>query len=151
MSMPLSREALSLLELMPQWQLRAHLQPVSPAAWGAQCKALLVAVLTNPADRRLWESIGRAMTLLGMHQFWSDAQLLPSENSEQALGRILQDKPGVLLVFGEGLKAALISAQPDLTQCCALRCARAISAIAHSAQQKRALFALLAQLKREAL
>lgn len=148
MSMPLSREGLAVLELLPQWQLRAHLRPASTAPWGMECKALIIAVATNDIERRLWASIGRAMQSLGLHAFWLQAELLASEQIEQAVQRVMQERPAQLLVFGSGLGKSLVSMQPAIAESCTLRSVESLSRIAGSAKHKHRLFASLVELKR---
>ena len=151
MNTPLSREAMAVLELLPQWQLRAHLRPASAAAWGAQCKVLIVAVVASEIEKRFWANVGKALHALGLpQQLWSDAQLLTAEQIEAAVERVMQDQPGTLLVFGESLKKSLLGFQPDLEGLCKLQCLPSVSECINSGKQKRRLFASLLEFKREA-
>ena len=150
MNTPLSREAMAVLELLPQWQLRAHLRPASATAWGAQCKALMVAVVASDIENRFWANMGKAFHGLGLpQQLWSHAQLLTGEQIEAAVGRVMQDQPGTLFVFGESLKKGLLGFQPDLEVCCKVRCLPSVSECINSGKQKRRLFVSLLELKRE--
>ena len=149
MSMPLSREGLAVLELLVQWQLRPHLQPAVTAAWGAECKALIVAVAANDTDKRLWANIGKAMQALGLHTLWSQVELLASEQIEQAVQRVMLDRPGALLVFGDALRKGLIALQPSIAELCTVHCVEPLSQLARHAERKRRLFKLLVELKRE--
>lgn len=148
MSTPLSREGLSVLELLPQWQLRPHLRPASSEPWGVECQALIVAVAANDIERRLWANIGKAMQALGLHSFWLHAELLASEQTELALQRVMHERPGVLLVFGDGLKKALVSMQPAIAESCTLRSVESLSLMTGSAKNKHILFSSLVELKR---
>ena len=151
MNVQLSREALSVLELLPQWQLRPHLQPASAAPWGIDCNALLVLVAASQTEQRLWANLGKAMQAMGVPQaYWSQAHVMASEHIEQALQRVLQEKPRVLVIFGESLKKALMSLQPALEDQCAVRCVEPLVNVAKNAQHKRALFELFAALKPKA-
>ncbi len=151
MNTPLSREAIAVLELLPQWQLRAHLRPASAAAWGAECKVLMVAVVASEIEKRFWANVGKALHPQGLpQQLWSDAQLLKGEQIEAVVERVMQDQPGTLLVFGESLKKGLLRFQPDLEGSCKLRCLPSVSECVNSGKQKRRLFASLLEFKREA-
>jgi hypothetical protein len=149
MSGQLSREGLAVLELLPQWQLRPHLRAANSEPWGAECKALIITVVANDLERRLWANVGKAMQALGLHGVWAQSEVLASQQIEQAVQRVMQERPGVLLVFGGGLKKALLALQPGIETSCAVHGAHALAEIAGSAALKRALFTSLAQLKQQ--
>jgi hypothetical protein len=149
MSAMLSREGLAVLELLPQWQLRPHLRPASTALWGAECKALIVAVAANETEKRLWANIGKAMQALGLHALWAHAELLASEQIEQAVQRAVRDRPGTLLVFGETLKKGLLALQPSIAESCTVRSVESLSLLVGGAKHKQMLFKSLVELKRE--
>jgi hypothetical protein len=149
MTATLSREGLTVLELLPQWQLRPHLRPAGTGPWGAECKALIVAVAANDAEKRLWANIGKAMQALGLHALWSQAELLASEQIEQALQRAMLDRPGTLLVFGDALRKGLLALQPSIAESCTVRSVEPLSLLAGRAEHKRMLFKSLVELKRE--
>jgi hypothetical protein len=149
MSTMLSREGLAVLELLPQWQLRPHLRPVSTGPWGAECKALIVAVAANDTEKRLWANIGKAMQALGLHTLWSQAELLASEQIEQAVQRAMLDRPGTLLVFGDTLKKGLLALQPSIAESCRVLSVEPLSLLAGRAEHKRMLFRALVELRRE--
>jgi hypothetical protein len=149
MSARLSREGLAVLELLVQWQLRPHLRSASTGPWGAECKALIIAVAANEPEKRLWASIGKAMQALGLHTLWSQAELLASEQIEQALQRAMLDRPGRLLVFGESLKKGLLALQPSIAESCTVRSVEPLSLLSGRAEHKRMLFRSLVELKRE--
>ncbi len=149
MSVSLSREGLAVLELHTQWQLRPHLRPASTAPWGAQCKALIVVVAAEDLEKRLWANIGKAMRGLGLQAIWSQAEVLASAQIEQALQRVMHERPGLLLILGDELKKGLLSLQPAIEGSCTVRSVERLSVLLGSAEQKRMLFKSLVELKRE--
>ncbi len=149
MSLSLSREAYAALELLPQWQLRPHLRSVSAQPWTAQSRLLIVAVVSNESCKRLWANIGVAMHSLGfLENFWADAEILSTHQTEQAIQRVLHEQPEQLLIFGKELKQALTALQPELETLCTLHCVEGLDAIAQSGRLKRELMSCLLVIKK---
>ncbi len=152
MSALLSREALALLELLPAWQLRPHLQPVAQQRWGEHCTLLVIGVASTPTSKQLWANINKAVHALGFAENMGlQTEMLSAVQPEQALRIVMQEKPARLLVLGEALEQGLLALSPEIQQACQVQGLAGLESIAGSASHKQSLWRALAALKRERL
>jgi len=113
--MSLSREALSLLELLPMWQLRPELRAeIHQHESAGKRSVLMVAGLAHSqADRVLWASIANVMRGMGFAAEVIDAALiLDTPQSDLWARQALQSRPSHLLAFGQDAAEAVMAAWP---------------------------------------
>ena len=109
--MSLSREALTLLELLPMWQLRPELRPHEPA--GNPNVLMVVGLAHSEADHVLWASIANVMRGMGFSaQAIEAALILDAPQSDLWARQALQSRPSHLLAFGQDAADAVMACWP---------------------------------------
>jgi hypothetical protein len=111
----LSREAMQLLELMPQWELRPEYRPAQDVqALQDQQPLLVMGLATSAASQALWKAISAVMIGLGFPRpIIEDAVILGSSQVDRVLHETLTRRPAAVVCFGDALIRDLQSAQPN--------------------------------------
>lgn len=141
----LSREALTALELIPAWTLRA---PYGPSAEMTFKNVFMTLALADDGQtKQLWSGITEAMVRARFHADWmAQAVILPSIQIEQLRAVLSERRPRVVLVFGQTLKNAITALESELTQGVDLIIAPELSDMLKSGAVKSRLWSLLCEL-----
>lgn len=106
----LSREAMALLELNPQWVLRPQYRPPS----SLRSPLLILGLATTPTARTLWDGIAKAMVGIGFpRDIVASALMLDRPAIDQAVSAVLTQQPGHVMIFGGALAEQIRSAHAD--------------------------------------
>ena len=110
----LSREALQVLELMPQWRRREAYAPAQPNDEAQRSGVLLVAVVSGAASQRLWAGIMAWLEQSGCPMgLVRQALVLESETVDRLVHALAERRPAAVWSFSSTLLTALRSTAPD--------------------------------------
>lgn len=138
----LSREAMALLELSPQWVLRPEFRPAS----SSRSALLIVGMATTPAARTLWDGIAKTMVGIGFpHDIVASALMLDGPKLDQIVSAVLDQQPARVLCFGKALVDQIQSAHADVLSDRELISIADIEAAVASPAQKAAIWSALHQ------
>jgi hypothetical protein len=138
----LSREAMVLLELNPQWVLRPEFRPAS----SSRSPLLIVGMATTPAARTLWDGIAKTMVSIGFpHDIVASALMLDSPKLDQMVSAVLAQQPASVLCFGKALVDQVQSAHADVLSGRELISIADIEAAVASPAQKAVIWSALHQ------
>lgn len=108
----LSREALQILELMPQWQRRQAYRPQGEVIGQG---VLTIGLLAGPSEQRLWAQLTQWLRQLGCPEDRiANALMLPAAHVDSVIQAIAAQPPAVLWSFSAPLLSALEQAVPDI-------------------------------------
>ncbi len=110
----LSREALQVLELMPQWRRREAYAPARRADEAQRSGVLLVAVVSGAASQRLWTGITAWLEQSGCPLgLVRQALVLESETVDRLVHALAERRPVAVWSFSSTLLAGLRATAPD--------------------------------------
>ena len=109
----LSREALQVLELMPQWRRREAYAPAPPVDEAQRSGVLLAAVVSGAASQRLWARITACLEQSGCPvDRVRQALVLESETVDRLVNALAERRPVAVWSFSSTLLAALRTTAP---------------------------------------
>lgn len=146
----LSREAMVLMELSPNWQRRERYREASaaqtPIAQGLQ----IAVVAADGPSQALWARISSVLIRLGFARTLLEQSIVVQGVQADGLThRLRQQRPEILLVLGDGLLQAARLADAALIDQLKVVAAPSLTDCLGSPQAKRALWVTLSTLHRQ--
>ena len=113
----LSREALQILELFPQWRRRDAYRP--PPEAGAGEGVLAIGIVAGASEQRLWAQVIQWLRQLGCPEDRiANALMLPAVHADRVTQALSVHPPAVLWSFSRALLQAVEQALPELRSRC---------------------------------